>query len=378
MPFARPTLTALRNQAVQDITTSGVPGLDGLLRNAVLRVLAWCMSALAYGVYGYADWIARMGVPFTATDEYLYAWAALVGIYPKDATPASGSAQFTGNPGVLIPSGTALLRQDSTPYVTTADGTVDTTGNVIVPITASSSGVVTNCDAGTAIALAAPIGGINGAGVVVAPGATGGADQETDDEFRTRMLQRYADPPQGGAAADYVEWATQVPGCTRAWVLPNGWGPGTVVVYPMFDDNGLGGFPQGSDGCATLETRGPVASGDQLIVADYIYPRQPVTALVYVATPVAYPIDVALYSLEPNTSDILAAITASLSDIFTAIATPGGTIYPSDIYEAILSTEGVIHFTVASPSAPIVTPTGALAVMGNLTITASTDAAAGL
>ena len=69
MPFARPTLTALRNQAVEDITSSGVPGLDGLLRNAVLRVLAWVMSGLAYSVYGYVDWIARQSVPFTATDE---------------------------------------------------------------------------------------------------------------------------------------------------------------------------------------------------------------------------------------------------------------------------------------------------------------------
>ena len=61
MPFARPPLTALRNQAIQDITTSGVPGLDGLLRNAVLRVLAWTMSGLAYSVYGYIDWVARDG-----------------------------------------------------------------------------------------------------------------------------------------------------------------------------------------------------------------------------------------------------------------------------------------------------------------------------
>ena len=59
MPFARPSLTALRNQAIEDISTSGVPGLNGLLRNAVLRVLAWVMAGLAYSVYGYIDWIAR-------------------------------------------------------------------------------------------------------------------------------------------------------------------------------------------------------------------------------------------------------------------------------------------------------------------------------
>ena len=116
-PFSRPTLTALRNQAIEDITSSGVPGLDGLLRNAVLRVLAWCMSGLAYSVYGYIDWVARQSVPFTATDEFLYAWAALVGIYQKDSSPASGFAQFAGTAGVFLPLGTALTRQDAVPYL---------------------------------------------------------------------------------------------------------------------------------------------------------------------------------------------------------------------------------------------------------------------
>src|SRR4029077_10345076 len=111
MPFARPTLTALRNTAIQDITTSGVPGLDGLLRNAVLRVLAWVMSGLAYSVYGYLDWIARQSVPSPATEDLLYAWAAVAGIYQKASSPASGAAQFTGTAGLVLPAGTALTRQ---------------------------------------------------------------------------------------------------------------------------------------------------------------------------------------------------------------------------------------------------------------------------
>lgn len=371
MPFARPTLTALRNQSVQDITTSGVPGLDGLLRNSVLRVLAWVMSGLAYSVYGYIDWIAREAVPFTATDEFLEAWAGLVGILRKDATAAIGQAQFTGNIGQLLPSGTPLLRVDGVPYTTTADGTV-ASGTVMVPILAAAPGAYTNADPQTPISLATPIAGINGGGVILGP-CTGGTDQETDDELRTRMLQRYRDPPQGGATADYIEWATQVPGCTRAWCLPNGWGPGTVVVYPMFDDANAaeGGFPQGTDGCATSETRGPTAAGDQLAVADYVWPRQPVTALVFVAAPIPYPIDVTLYTLEPDTADMRAAIVAAITDLLMAIGQVGGTIYPSDIYEAILSTPGIIHFTVAEPSQAVQLTMGSLPVMGTLTVAPS-------
>jgi uncharacterized phage protein gp47/JayE len=378
MPFARPSLTALRNLAVQDITTSGVPGLTGLLRNAVLRVLAWCMAGLAYSVYGYADWISRMGVPFTAEDEFLYAWAALVGIYPKAATPASGSAQFTATiqtPPLVLPSGTALTRQDGTPYVSTADATVDPTGNLVVPMTATVAGAFTNCDPGTLISIAQPVTGINSGGVTVGP-TTGGADDEIQDATRTRMLVRYAEPPQGGATSDYVEWALEVPACTRAWCVGNGMGVGSVVVYVMFDGNDTNGFPQGSDGVSQYETRvSDAATGDQGIVADYIYPLQPVTALVYVCAPAPNPIDVTLIGLEPNTVDMQQAILAALTDMLLVVGSPGGMVYPSQLYDAILSTPGIVEFTMTVPSLPVQCPAGTLPTMGNLTIT-STGAAA--
>src|SRR3954468_15349706 len=267
MPFARRSLTTLRNQAVQDITTSRVPGLTGLLRNAVLRVLAWCMAGLAYSVYGYADWIARMGVPFTAEDEFLYAWAGLVGIYPKPAAGASGAAQFARNPALLIPAGTALRRQDGTQYETTADGVVDTTGAVTVPIAALDVGGFTNCGPDTPIAITQAIAGIHSGGLTVGD-TTGGADIESNDELRTRMLFRYRRPPQGGAATDYIAWALEVPGVTRAWCEPLGSGAGTVRVYPMFDTTH--GFPIGTNGVSQYETRaaGGIATGDQGEVAD--------------------------------------------------------------------------------------------------------------
>ena len=371
MPFARPSLTGLRNLAVQDITTSGIPGLNGLLRNAVLRVLSWCMAGLAYSVYGYADWIARMGVPFTAEDEFLYAWAALVGIYPKPATAAAGMAAFAGSvqtPALAIPSGTALTRQDGTPYATTADGTLDGSGNVTVPISATVTGAFTNCDDGTAINIANPIPGINSGGFTVGP-TTGGADDETNAELRTRMLARYAEPPQGGAVADYVEWATEVPSCTRAWCLPNGMGTGTVIVYVMFDGNDSGGFPQGTDGVSQFETRpvSSVATGDQGLVADHIFPVQPVTALVYVVGPAPYPIDVTIIGLQPNTIETQQAIAAALADILLASGEPGGVVYPSQLYDAVLSTPGVVEFTISVPSLPVQLPSGNLPVLGTLT-----------
>jgi uncharacterized phage protein gp47/JayE len=321
-------------------------------------------------VYGYIDYISREAVPFTATDEFLEAWAALIGILRKDSTPASGFAKFTGTTGLIVPLGATLTRVDGTPYIVTSEGTVDTFGDVTVGMIAAINGAATDCDDGTPIALDPPIAGINAGGVTVGP-TTGGADQETDDSLRTRMLFKYAQPPQGGAASDYIEWALEVPGCTRAWIEPQGHGLGSVVVYPMFDlvNAAHNGFPQGTDGGATAETRVTPATGDQLTVADHIWPLRPVTALVWVAAPTPHPINVTLAALDPATADIEAAILASLDDMFLAVGEVAGTIYPSQLYEAISLTPGVNHFVMTAPAAAVVATAGQLPVMGTLTVT---------
>lgn len=366
MPFARPSLTQLRDHAIQDITASGVPGLSGLLRNAVLRVLAWCMAGLAYLVYGYADWIARMGVPFTAEDEFMYAWAALVGINPSDATPARGTALFSGVPDRLLPAQTPLTRSDGTPYETTAEGHVGLDGFVTVPILALVPGAFTNCDPQTPMSIARPISGINSGGLTIGE-TVGGADQEPKPLTRSRMLARYREPPQGGAFNDYQQWALEVPGVTRAWTAPLGAGAGTVIVYPMFDDNEHGGFPQGTDGVSAAEHRtgAPApATGDQLLVADHIWGPQPVTALVIVCAPAPHPVDVTLIALDPNTEDIREGVEASLRDLFLLSGEVAGTLYPSQFYEAILATPGIRTFTMTVPAGPVTAPGGALPVLG--------------
>jgi uncharacterized phage protein gp47/JayE len=266
-----------------------------------------------------------------------------------------------------LPSGTPLTRQsDGVPFTTTADGVIDDTGAVTVPIIAAILGAATDCPAGTAIALTTPISGINSPGTTSL--CTGGADQETNDALRTRMLFKYRQPPQGGASSDYIEWATQVPGCTRAWV--DNYGPGSVIIYPMFDvtEAAYDGFPQGSDGYAAEETRGtPAATGDQALVAEYIYPLQPVTALVYVAAPAPFPVDVTLGALNPNTLDMQNQIVAALDDLFLAIGAVGGEIWPSDLYEAIFATPGINSFEITAPATVVEATSGALPVLGTFT-----------
>jgi uncharacterized phage protein gp47/JayE len=362
MPFPRPTLTALRTRAMQDITASDLPDADGFLRRAFLRVVAWVQAGLAHQHYGYLDWIARQATPFTATDEYLDVWAALAPTPVLRIAPqaAIGSAQFSGVATTPLPSGTLTQRSDGAQYQTTADATV-IGSTVTAPIVAVLAGSAGNIDLGSALTLAGAIGGINSAGTA-STALTGGTDLETDAALRARMLESYAAPPAGGAGADYVTWALEVPGVTRAWCRPVSMGAGTVTVYFMMDvaEAAHNGFPQGSDGVATAETRDTAATGDQLAVANYIFGpgRRPVTALVYAVAPAADPIAFTLAGLSTITTGQRAAVTAAIAAALVAKGDPLGTtgVNQSDIDAAIGAVPGLPAFAVTTPSSWPLTP----------------------
>jgi uncharacterized phage protein gp47/JayE len=367
MPFQRPTLTELSKQARADIAQAS--GDYAILRSSPLGILAKAVTGLVQGLYGYLDWLARQAVPATATGEFLRAWAALVGIFPKDGGTASGTASFSGVPGSVLPDGTQLARSaDGLAYVTTAIGTIDGSGLVTVPVTAAAAGATGNLVAGAQVVITSAVIGINATGNVAAP-FTGGADAELEEDFRDRMLARYQAPPQGGSVEDYITWAKEVVGVTRAWVTPNGAGAGTVVVYTMLDDAqaGAGGFPQGSDGVASAETRGVPATGDQLLVANHIYPLRPATALVYAVAPLAYPIPYIIADLAEDNAENRVAIAAALTGMMRRTASPGGTIYPSDSNGAIKGVPGVTRFTLIYPTAPLTAPAGQLPILASIT-----------
>lgn len=386
MPYAIPTLAQLITQAQQDINSADVHDesgnrIDGFLEIGIVPVVVGItLPGFAYEHYAYQSWIAKQAVPWTATGEFFTGWAALKGVTAEVATNAGGLVTWSGIGTPTIPNGTPVTRSDGIGYITTASGTV-AAGSVTVPIGATVAGAAGNFANNTTFFLANPIGGITSQSI----GSTAGAaasDPETFDAFKSRTLAIYANPPQGGDAQDYVEWAGAVPGVTRVWVSPYGNGPGTVVVYFMMDavQGVFGGFPQGTNGVATNEPRDLAATGDQLTVANVLFPIEPVTALVYLDAPINDPIAFVINGLGPNnTLAMRLAIEAALMDMFMRLASVGGTqnpqtrqawpaIQPSAWYEALGAIPGLSSFSVGAPTAPISPGLGQLATLGSLTI----------
>lgn len=377
MPFKRQTLSELREQN-RVFLQSQLEAVGGLLRFSNLKVIADMDAGMAHLHYAYLDYIAQQSTPFTATDENLAGWMALKGIYRKPASAAkSTSVQATGTVGVTLAAGAVLNRSDGGQYTLDQDLTIGIGGTGTSPVTAvlpdistdvTGGGAAGNADAGTILTLDVNVSGINSQLTMISA-ATGGADIEDEEDFRSRGLFAFQNPPQGGSDADYKQWALSVSGVTRAWVKRRIVGAGTVGVYIMCDNNSNNGFPVGTDGISQLESWGAIkATGDQLSVADYIYPLQTDTAIVYVCSPVKKIINFVISGISSADSTTVSAIKTAITNLFFDEANPDGTgkVYLSDINKSISEISGTTGYILTSPVANITFAVGEIPVLGTV------------
>ena len=379
MPFKRKTLSELREENRQFMQAE-LESVGALLRFGNLKVLADMDAGMAHLHYAYLDYIARQSTPFTSTDEWLAGWMALKQIYRKAATAArSPAATVTGTPGTTLSKGAVLNRDDGYQYTTDSAITINTAGSATVAVTAvlpditddvTGGGASGNADAGTILTLDANAPGIDSSVTLIEP-ATGGANIESEEDFRLRGLLAYQNPPQGGSDTDYKSWALSVSGITRAWIRRRGMGPGTVVIYIMCDgdDKTNHGFPVGTDGVSQLEEWGAVkATGDQGRVADYMYPLAPVTSLNYVCSPIRREVNFDIAGIQSADSTVVQAIKDAINDLFFDEGNPDGTgkIYLSDLNRVISSVSGTTGYSLEQPAANIVLAIGELPVLGEV------------
>jgi uncharacterized phage protein gp47/JayE len=359
MPWTTPTLRNVRVM-VRDNVRAYLPGSDANVPNSLLRVMADAMGALCHLVLQYIDWLSKQLLPDTAETEFLDRHGAIWLVNSdgtkgrKQATLSFGSISITGNAGVVVPLGSTLTN-------TPTDGEIiayETLEQVNVGLTptpvqvrALDAGAAGNLGAGAIMAFNPVLNGVDRNASVIA--IAGGADTETDDELRARVLLRIQQPPMGGDKTDYEAWVLAVPGVTRAWCNPLEMGIGTVTVRFMMDDLRAdnGGIPLAQDVVAVeayLDTVRPVAVKD-----------------VFVAAPIAFPITLGISALVVDSAATREAIELSLRDMFFEKAIPGGTIYESWVESAIADAVGVDHFELSFVTTPMPTP-GSLGILGSI------------
>lgn len=348
MSYARPSLSDLIEQLVRDLE-SRLPGADARLARSVLDVLARVDAGALYSLYGYVDFVSRQVIPDSAEAEYLERWAGVWGIARKPAAAATGKVAFTGAVGAVIPAGTVLGRSDGTQFALSADCTL-ITGSGSGTVTAALAGLASNTAAGATLTMVNPVAGVTSAATVGVAGLTGGSDIESDDDLRSRLLQRIQQPPMGGSKTDYVTWALKVPGVTRVWVYAGWQGLGTV------------GLTFVKDGQASIIPGGADVTAVQAAI-DLV---RPVTAAVTVFAPTAVPLNLTIH-LNPDSTALRSAVQAQLAALISREAVPGGTLYLSHIRQVVANAVGNGDSVISAPAADVTVAAGQMTTLGAIT-----------
>lgn len=337
MPWKLPSLRDRRAQA-RDVIAANLPGADATQPNSVLRVLGDALALMTHDNDQHLSWVARMMMPDTAEGEFLERWANIwLPQGRKGASGSTGSIVVTGSVGAMVPANAVLTAtvadiagQRRAIEFRVINGVTLSTTSAVVAVSAVMTGAVTNLDEGAQLAFVLPPANIDGQATIAAPGLGGGADIETDADLLERLLNRIRQPPHGGNANDYAQWALAVPGVTRAWARQEV-AIGTVTVRVMLDE-------------ARSANNGIPDDADLALVKAAIDEVRPITVSEFwVVAPIPQPLDLTISGLASDTPAVRLAIDAELAAMLAARASPGSIIYASWIREAISAASGEDH-----------------------------------
>lgn len=233
-----PTTKEIENRVVSDIeskTSQSTP----LLFKAFNRVIAFALSGVFTILYKFGQWVLKQIFTITQDSDSLELKGDQYDIPRKTATASTLTADFTGDNGTVIPAG-KQFRGDSNGLLyslqTTEEIAAGTASGYVLCLTSGAAGNLIN---GSTLTILKPISGLDNQATISAT-VTEGEDQEAIEDYRARISEREKTPPQGGSLVDYILWAKEVAGITRAFA----WGhrevaaisPGYVSVYPLNDD----------------------------------------------------------------------------------------------------------------------------------------------
>lgn len=346
MAFSTPTLPQLVQRADADLTAKSVD----TLRRSDQVVLARVHAGATSGLHGHIKWAADQILPDTCDEDMLLRIAKLRLKTPRgEAIASTGPVVLNGQVSAVIDAGAILQTNDGRRYAVVA--AVEFVGaQATVTVAAVDPGALGDVAAGASMELVSPVLGVNSAGVVGAAGIAGGADQETIESLRSRVIRTYRVVPQGGAADDYVTWALDAGySITRAWCIRNYMGPGTVGLFVVRDNDA-----------------NPIPAQvvlDQVKAA--IESTRPVTAELYVLAPVPKPIAFQIKAI-PDTTQIRAGIEARLRDLLKREGDLGVTLIRTHMTEAISGSPGESDHQMPVPAANVVLAVNEIPTFGGI------------
>ncbi len=224
-----PTIAEIRDQILSDIQ-SGLGVTTPLLPRSVFGILATAVAGVTVLIYRFAQFAQRQIFTQTADDDALDLRGAEYGLTRTPASEWRGQATITGTNGTVVPAG-VLWQKDGRAYEMTNSAQIS--GTTTINLRSLELGAKNNLDNGTELLIVAPRTGVDRTAEITTTIQTA-ANPESTEAFRSRILQRQQNLPQGGAVPDWILFATSVPGIAEAYIeRPLA---GFVDIYPLTDD----------------------------------------------------------------------------------------------------------------------------------------------
>lgn len=322
MSLSTPTTTELTDQIVAQLEAEFSQTIP-LLPKLFTRVLAKVLAAALVLVYRYAGFShQQLFIRFASTKETtvngrtfipLVEWGRQVGV----GDPNAGKrAELTADVSVLsqtgtLPAGQKLLRADTgVVYQVVFDVPLDAP-TVEITVRAVDDedenegiGTLGNLSNGSELEFANAPAQVSTTATVTGTTVTG-TDAEEWPAYRARVLRHEQAKPQGGAYADYREWAEEADNVVAAY--PYTGAPGEIDVYieadPSVDADGIPTATEIAAAEATIEL-------DENGKAR----RRQANALVNVLPITRLSFDVEVISLSPADPTQLAAVQTNIED----------------------------------------------------------------
>lgn len=353
MAYQSPTLSQLIKQSEQQIQHR----LPNIKRNSVLSVLTRIEAGLSAGEHMHLDWLARQIIPTTADEDYLLEHCAYRGITRKAATAAEGVVTVDVASQAEIIKGTTFKHNLSGLRFVSTTTTAVSAGMNDIAVQCEIEGSQGNVDSGSTVVLTSAILGVKPSATVKHMG--GGANVEPLSSLLSRLIYRVQYPPAGGSVYDYVRWAQEVPGVTRAWCYPRWQGGGTVGVA-FVQDGQSSILPTQDD----IERVKQYISGHKNPVTN-LWEGMPANIDLHVFAPETRRLDLTI-RLVPATTELKQWVSHMLSALCASID-PGGKVYLSHLRAAISNVIGETDNSVLSPTADVQLQKNQIVILGAIT-----------
>ncbi len=232
--------------------------------------------------------------------------------------------------------------------------------SALVDVQSKEFGADQNLDAGSPLKLQSPVVGVDDEFRVNFGAIGGGTDQETDAQFRNRVLDRIQNPVANFNVAAIKEKAKEVNGVTRVFVQEVTPEVGQVTTYFM-RDNDVNPIPDASEVAAVR---------DKILE---IKPANTDSVDVFVFAPSPVSVNFDFSSITPNTVTMQAAIKSNLEQFFIDTPSVGVDVdkdaYRSVIYSTVDTVTGdtVTNFVLNAPNNDISIGVGEIGVLGSVT-----------